>query len=361
MARRGGRITFREYMELALYHPRHGYYARGTVRQGRGGDYLTAPTASGWYAAVVARILDGLARSWGGALRVVDVASGDGSFLAALLAAWGGGPPPGWELLSVERSPAMRRVQEERFAGVAVTLAGAPEELELPQPMPTVLHASELYDALPVHRVVKRPEGLRELMVRSGGSGLEWEEVPAPPRLSAYLHRHGIRLRDGQVAEINLEAGPLHRRLLGSAGAPGVALVLDYGYSARRLYDPRGRGSGSLACYHRHGLSRDPLHHPGEQDITAHVNWDDLRLAARDAGWREAALMPLAEFLIRGGMADLVEERGLGLEREPDAEALAERQEIKRLLDPDGMGSDLKVLLQATPDALPALRATLHG
>lgn len=359
IAARGGRVSFREFMELALYHPERGYYSRGTVRYGRGGDYLTAPTASGWYAAVVARILDRLRAAATGSLRVVDAASGDGAFLAGLLETWGGAPPPGVELVSIERSAALRRLQAERFAGTGVRIVEEAEAAGAWDDGLTVLHASELYDALPVHRVVQRETGLKELAVTVDEGGLGWTETPAAAEITAHLAFHGIELEPGQVAEVCLEAAPLHRRLLSLAGGTGVALVLDYGYTARRLYDPRGRRGGSLACYHRHGLNRDPLLHPGEQDITAHVNWDELRRAAETAGWREVALMPLAELMIRGGIAELADERNLGLERDPDAEALAERQEIKRLLDPDGMGSDLKVLVQATPEAVPAAQEAL--
>jgi SAM-dependent MidA family methyltransferase len=124
-------------------------------------------------------------------------------------------------------------------------------------------------------------------------------------------------------------------------------LTLDYGYETARLYNPRGRRGGSLATFRRHRVARDPLQSPGEIDITAHVNWDDLRAAGRDAGWLEVGLWPLAEFLVRSGLAVELEERGLGMEAENDAATFAARQEIKRLLDPDGMGSDLKVLVQA--------------
>lgn len=354
----GGTIGFRDFMELALYDPEHGYYARGAIRYGRSGDYLTAPTASGWYAAVMARVVGRLAARWGGRIRLVDVASGDGSFLAELLDAWAGTPGVDLELVSIERSVALRTVQQGRFAAHNVRIAASPEELE-PDDSPVVFHASELYDALPVHRVIQRPDGLRELQIIVEDGELQWRETTASDGLWRYLENHEVHLDTDQVAEINLGAEPLHRRLLGLAGNRGVSLVLDYGYPARRLYDPRGRRGGSLACYHRHQLNRDPLQYPGEQDITAHVNWDDLRRAAGLSGWKEAGIFPLAELLIRGGIASLVNERGLGLERDPDAKAITQRQEIKRLLDPDGMGSELRVLIQATPAALPAVEHVL--
>ena len=103
----------------------------------------------------------------------------------------------------------------------------------------------------------------------------------------------------------------------------------------------------SLATFHRHELGRDPLISPGEVDLTAHVNWDDLRGAAAGASWREIGLWPLAEFLVRAGIAEELEAHGLGMDADLDAATITARQEVKRLLDPEGMGSDLKMLVQA--------------
>ena len=135
-----------------------------------------------------------------------------------------------------------------------------------------------------------------------------------------------------------------------------MILVLDYGYEARRLYDARGRAGGSLSTFSRHELGRDPLQAPGEVDLTAHVNWDDLRNAARGAGWTEIGLWPLAEFLIRSGLEQELESRGLGVEAELDAATVTARQEVKRLLDPEGMGSDLKMLVQANGDMVEEMK-----
>jgi len=345
---RGGAVSFEVFMELALYHPVHGYYSQGVTRYGREGDYLTAPTASLWYARTVARLASGLSAEIG-PLTVADLASGDGSFLEAFLEAAGGTGGAATRVVSAEASPALRKLQEERL-GDEVEIVASFTECPTPNG-PVLLHASELFDALPVHRVVQRPEGLRELWVASTGNRLAWEERPASSEVAGYFERHGIELADGQVAEANLRAGALHRELLEWAGDSALVLILDYGYPAGRLYDPRGRRGGSLAVFSRHTLSRDPLEDPGSRDITAHVNWDDLRRPAAGAGWREIGLWPLGVFLLQSGLPGLVEEANLGLARELDAAAYAERQELKRLLDPDGMGADLKVLAQGTGPA----------
>jgi SAM-dependent MidA family methyltransferase len=341
---RGGAVTFRDFMAIALYDPEHGYYSSAEPRYGRSGDFLTAPTASPWYARVVGRFMRDLSAE-AGSVAVVDVAAGDGAFLGELDAALGDGRRQVVDSLwAVERSPAMRA-----RIGASVPRASVVAHIdELPRDLgrPAVLHACELYDAFPVHRVEGGSTGPWEQWVVEEGDGLRIEGRPPLPAVRAYLADHRIALAEGQVAELNLEARASHRRLLEGAGE-GLALVLDYGYETRRLYRARGRRAGSLATYRRHRLGRDPLESPGEVDLTSHVNWDDLRLAATDAGWVEIGLWPLAEFLVRAGLAAELDERGLGMAADLDAATLTARQEVKRLLDPEGMGSDLKVLLQA--------------
>jgi SAM-dependent MidA family methyltransferase len=332
-------------MELALYHPEHGYYTSGRLPWGRGGDYLTAPTASTWYGATVAGMLSEISTRFGGRYRLVDCAAGDGSFLGSVLTALGAGAV---DVLAgataVERSSVLRKRIADRLAGgalaVQVTDRFAGDSAE-----PTVIHASELYDAMPVHLVEQTAAGLLELTVVGTEAGLRWGRRPAGTDLEGYFLRHGVRLEEGQVAEVNPEAESAHREVLESCGN-GVALVLDYGYEAVRLYDSRGRRHGSLVSYRAHEVDREVLDSPGERDLTAHVNWDDLRLAAAGCGWTEIGLMPLAEFLIRAGIAERVDEAGFGIEADLDAGTVAARQEIKRLLDPEGMGSDLKMLIQ---------------
>ncbi len=346
---RGGEVSFDEYMEFVLYHPEHGYYSGAEPRYGRAGDFLTAPTASGWYARVVARLLRRIG-SIVGPVRLVDLASGDGALVAALLEDLGlGAHDVVGKIVSVERSESMRRRQTDRLptTSVDVEVVGALGQIG-PTRAATIFHASELYDAFPVARVVGEVAGLAELAVGVSAEQLVWMRRPPRAEVARYFARHGIELEFGQIAEANLKAESTHLDLLNLGGSSGLCLVLDYGYEARRLYDPRGRGGGSLTTFHRHELGRDPLVAPGEVDLTAHVNWDDLRLAAASAGWTEIGLWPLAEFLVRVGIGDELEERGLGMEAELDAATVSARQEVKRLLDPEGMGSDLKMLVQAT-------------
>jgi SAM-dependent MidA family methyltransferase len=357
---RGGEVTFDVFMELALYHPQHGYYSRAEPRCGRGGDFLTAPTASEWYARVLARLLTSISAATG-PLHLIDLASGDGALISGLFEALGPKVPDVLgEVTSIERSPSMRDLQKARLAGAVVPVRWAGNEREIEAlTEATVVHASELYDALPVVRVAGDRGGLAEMALGVDSGGLAWRRRPARPEVEAYFASHGIEIEEGQIAEANLDAAPLHSRLLTMAGGNGASLVLDYGYEARRLYDARGRGGGSLTTFRRHQLGRDPLIAPGEVDLTAHVNWDDLRVAASAAKWTEIELWPLAEFLIRSGLEQELESRGLGMEADLDATTVSARQEVKRLLDPEGMGSDLKMLVQAKGDMIEVARKVL--
>ncbi len=154
----------------------------------------------------------------------------------------------------------------------------------VPDAVPTVIHASEFYDAQPVARVVGRGDGLREQWVGVDDGGLSLLEREPRSEAVSYFANHRIALEEGQIAEANLEAESTHLRALQAAGADGLTLVLDYGYDSPRLYNPRGRRAGSLATFRQHQVGRDPLRSPGEIDMTTHVNWDDLRSAGAHRG-----------------------------------------------------------------------------
>jgi SAM-dependent MidA family methyltransferase len=343
---RGGAVSFRDFMELALYHSDNGYYSSKEPSYGRAGDYLTAPSASPWYAEVLAAFVADIAGRVG-AVTIVDLGSGDGSFVAHLSSARAS-EGKRWirELVSIERSESMRRHQLERFRATVPSIRVLAPGADFESSGPLLFHASELYDAMPVHRVVGRGSEIRELWVELFEGELRWSERPASHAVVDYFAGHDVTLKDGQIAEANLAAEATHRAALGRASSEGLALTLDYGYDAARLYDPRGRAGGSLATYRGHRVGRDPLRAPGVDDLTAHVNWNDLRRGAQQAGWSEIGFWPLAEFLVRAGIGRVVDDGGIGMSADLDARTVTERQEVKRLLDPDGMGSDLKVLVQ---------------
>lgn len=361
--RRRGQVTFAEFMELALYHPRWGYYTRprtGSGPVGARGDFLTAPTAAPLFAATLAKMLEALAARLGQPLTFVELAAGEGALLEGLVGRLrrnDGGVVGRW--VAVEVADWARRRLQGRIAGLQVVarLEDAPRPLG-----PVVVFASELYDALPAHRVVAEVRAgvmwLKEFFVAvdeaSGGLCFRQGE-PSQETLGDYLAAHHVALEDGQVAELRPQVRALHARHLRWCGDDAVALVLDYGYSAHRLYNPRARRGGTLVGYRHHRLVEDVLAEPGSTDITAHVNFDDLVGAASDVGWESEALEPLGKFLALHGALDLLPSAG-GAGGGLSPRQWVELAAAKRLLSPAGMGSDLKVLAQGRGRAWAAYR-----
>ena len=190
------------------------------------------------------------------------------------------------------------------------------------------------------------------------GGRLQWVlDEPEDGGVEAYLSEHAVSLEEGQVAEVRESVRSLHSSHLAWCGRNAVALILDYGYPARKLYNPRGRRGGSLTGYreHRRVPWQELLEAPGEVDITAHVNFDDLEGAAAEVGWDTGEVRPMAGFLALHGATELLPERCRT--GEPlGASEWAELAAAKRLLVPAGMGVDLKVLAQGSGMAWRAYR-----
>jgi SAM-dependent MidA family methyltransferase len=153
------------------------------------------------------------------------------------------------------------------------------------QHMPAVILSNELVDALPVHIVEKRGDTLYEVYVTiQDGRFAEVLAEPSSPEVAQYLDTYKIRwsdFADGWRAEINLAALQWMRQTASSLAASPASkrrcyiLTIDYGEKARLLYT-RDRYRGTLSCYFKHQLTDRPLVRPGEQDITAHVNFSAL-------------------------------------------------------------------------------------
>ena len=361
IARRGP-VTFARFMELALYHARAGYYTRsrrGAGPAGAEGDFLTAPTAEPLFARTLGTLLRRLTDTLGTKLTFVELGSGEGILLTRLLEALGERRADTLErVAAVEIGAWARERIIARCTGVDVAMRL--DGLERPRG-PVLLFMSELYDALPVHRVtMRRRAGVLELaefhVQADAAGGLAWSlGVPSTSELADYLHERGVRLEEGQIAELRPALDAKHERALRWCGDDAVALVLDYGYATHQLYNPRGRSRGTLTGYRSHRTVDDVLVDPGRVDITAHINFDDLARAAEVAGWASGPLVPLGPFLAMHGALDLLPapvENAATLRPEEWA-ALGG---AKRLLSPAGMGSDLKVLAQGRGRAWEAYR-----
>jgi SAM-dependent MidA family methyltransferase len=331
---REGPISFSDFMEAALYDAAEGYYARGP-RIGEGGDFVTSPRVSSAFAGTIARLFAIDAASIEGPADFVEVGAGDGLFLEDLTAALRRVDPAlhaRLRLTAVESSPAGRSALAGRALDPRPRVLASVEELSEGS-VTGWIFSNELYDALPVVRVAGSADGLQELRVGWRGGAFVWEPAAAPEVLRGHLASFGVTLEAGQKGEIAPGAEALHRRLARVLQA-GWLVTFDYGHPARFLYHPFARREGTLAVHVGGRRGGDPLARPGEQDLTAHVNWDVLLRAGEAEGLRAERLARQGIFLAEAGVFDL-------------ARSDAEKWRIFRLVDPGGMGEEISVLVQS--------------
>jgi SAM-dependent MidA family methyltransferase len=362
LIRERGPLTVAAFMDFALYDSEHGYYARTAQRSGRAGDFFTSvdvgPIFGELMEAQLAEMAGMLSSRFSiSSFDLVEAGAGNGRLAADILRsahAHHRGVYESLRLHLVEASAGARAVQRATLGETADRLASSGDTL--PASFEGVLFANELLDALPVHQVVMRAEGLREVYVdvsRSAKASAERlhlvEGPPSTPALAAYLDRLGVTLEPGWRVEINLRAvdwiRDAARRL-----RRGFIVLIDYGHEARELYSPT-HSAGTLTTFARHqssGPESPPdapawLRHPGDQDMTAHVDFTSVRAAAEAEGLTTIAFLDQTYFL-------------MGLVGGWSAEALAERaRALKTLIIPGGIGSTHKVLILGKDVGTPAL------
>jgi SAM-dependent MidA family methyltransferase len=172
------------------------------------------------------------------------------------------------------------------------------------------------------------------------------------PRISAYFLAEGIKIAEGQEAEINLQA-PLWLEKMSSLLKRGFLMTIDYGCLAAELYDP-WRRHGTLRCFYRHQLADSPYDNVGRQDMTAHVDFTSLIRKGNEIGLDFTGLVPQYRFLMAMGLLEEIAE--ISKDRSP-VDSLQLRLSLKHLIDPEkGMGEIFKVLIQHRGVEKPELR-----
>lgn len=356
------RITFAEFMEVALYWPRGGYYSGSNSAAGDdaspfgpSGDYYTSPMAHPTFGALLAiqlyqfwQLLDRP-----DPFHVVEPGSGNGQLsrdIQAVAAFLPGGFPDCLRYIRLDRGAA------GRVSGSPLTEQLVSVGIPLRRLRGCIL-SNELMDAFQVHQVrVERGE-LREVYVTldnsspspsgsgKGDAGCPLVEAmgdPSTPALAGRLRELGIELAEGQTAEINLA---LDGWAAGAAGAleAGYVLTIDYGRTAEELYSAKQRFRGALTTYFQHTQTDAPLRDIGQQDITAQVDFTSLMNAGRRAGLEPLGYTTQAQFLRNLGLDWL--RRRVTSTPLPVAQGAANRAGILALTRPGGLG-DFKVLAQ---------------
>jgi len=353
-----GPMSFSRYMHLCLYDPFHGYYSRNAEQFGKAGDFYTSSDVHAVFGRLLARQFDEIWRALGrpAQIEILELGPGRGLFARDVLD-WSRKKFPDF-LASLtytlqEASPALcARLQESLRGhldnGKAHVGAGAltcPAERSsaaadihrtLASEVPLIVFANEFFDALPVE--ILSPAGKLHIALENN----RLHEIWLPPLAEEleFLDRYGVHPEAGERIEVPLLAQTWVQKI-----APlieqGLLLIIDYGYT--RNEQLAGRYRGTLMAYRHHSASPDPYQAPGEQDLTAHVNFTALAGACELGGMRCERLLTESQFLMGIGegnqFADAFEDCCVPQERAKVA------LQLKHLITPVGMGENFQVLI----------------
>jgi len=344
-----GPITFAKYMDACLYDPRHGYYTRAEQSPRR--DYFTSVDASPIFGRLLARQFQEMWVQLGrpAEFLLLELGAGPGALAAQVLDFTAESFPEFYvavQYVAVERSAVRRAAAAAAGGSLAMHLAAGHFAMLSDMPAQILcgcIFSNEFFDALPVHRLAREANDLREIYVGLGANGLCEQFGPlSTPALTEYLHEQGITLQEGQLAEVNLEACAWIAEI-GARLGRGFALTIDYGHAAEELYDQRHM-RGTLLAYEKHRASENFFRAPGQQDLTAHVNFTALQRHGSAVGLQRTGFTSQSNFLLalarHGDFADL---------QSPamsESEQIRARLLFKTLIYPEGMGETFQILIQ---------------
>jgi SAM-dependent MidA family methyltransferase len=346
-----GAITFAEFMETVLYHE-SGYYSQQARSMGQRGDFFTSVHLGEAFGAMLA-------------VQFVELWQRLGSPPSFDLVEMGAGQ--GW--LARDILIHLRDYCESCFTCVRYTIVEKSTDL-IDQQKTTLqslldsgvviqwqtwseidsqsivgcVFSNELIDAFAVHQVQRMNDRLMEVYVTWEGDRLV--EILGPPSteaIAAYFKAAAIDLLspdypEGYRTEVNLQALDWLETVADRL-SKGYLITIDYGYSARRYYNP-GRANGTLQCYYQHQVHGDPYINLGQQDITAHVDFTALQTQGDRLGLVTLGLTQQAAFLMYLGLGDRIASlsQGAGLSGETMLDRLHTRDALHRLIDPTGLG-----------------------
>ncbi|HMT65628.1 MAG TPA: SAM-dependent methyltransferase [Ottowia sp.] len=358
IAAAGGWLPFERFMHLALYAPGLGYYAHGSRKFGAlpesGSDFVTAPELSPLFArALAVQVADSLAAT--GTDEVWEFGAGSGALAAGLIEALDALGQPLARYTIVDVSGALRARQRQRLAAHGARVAWADA---LPPALRGVVVGNEVLDAMPVTLLARQggqwhergvivdesnqaptPDRPAPAAIKTEAIRFAWADRPTvlrPPVEVDGAHDYLTELHPQAHAFVATVAEALRR------GGAGAAYFIDYGFPEAEYYHPQ-RSGGTLVCHRAHRVDDDPLADVGDKDITAHVNFTGVALAAQDAGLDVLGYTSQGRFLLNRGIARALAEADLPT-----------RANAMKLLDEHEMGELFKVIGLATPGHPPA-------
>ena len=336
-------------MQAALYDPPDGYYRRRRIRQGRAGDYRTAPETSPLFGAVFAHYFMKSYFDLGAPdeFAIIEVGAAAGDCARAVLMTLQREFPKVFnatrylidEISDDARSRALTKLGEFKDRIQFRSLS----EIESPLPH-AIIFSNELLDAFPVNRVIGRNGTIRELRVGLNDEGeFAWIEDELSSDVAEYCARVGLQLGEGQIYEVNLGAEEFISRAA-QVISEGLLITVDYGADRNVLLNDPNRFQGTLRAFHQHHFVDDLLARPGAHDLTTTVDWTQIQEAGARSGLEILRLQRLDEFLLGEGALD--ELGSTANDIYDPVERLNLNAAARELIMPNGMAASFQVLVQ---------------
>ena len=349
----GGAISFAKYMELCLYHPVWGYYQTPRLKLGKEGDFYTSAHIGSVMGHAIANKLASAAKPYidcDESVIVLEWGGGEGRLASAVLNACREHFPQFYSRLkfvSVENSEYHRTIQQQRLnqheAKIEGLISSSEDRLwKLFQSHPIFLFANELLDAFPVYRLRRTQNQWMEIAVCWNEHKNEFQELlisPHDPAVQQAIKQLNGDYLENQIIEINIQSLDWIR-CIGKEMKRGFVCISDYGDSSQQLHASH-RMNGTFLCYRNHIAIDDPYHQLGEQDMTAHVNFEWCKEAAEQSGFQQIELMTQKQFLLDQGIMQWLQEHD---GKDPFSATARNNRSIRQLLLSDGMSELFKIM-----------------
>ena len=330
----GGKISFAEYMESALYAPGLGYYCAGLQKFGARGDFITAPEISPLFSRCLAhqcqQILSTLDEP-----QILEFGAGSGIMAADILCELERLNCLPDHYMILELSAELQQRQRQTIEKHATHLLERVRWIHHwpKEPFNGVVLANEVLDAMPVRRIQWQDNKIIEKRVCWQNDAFSWcDGDQIHPEHLTFQHVTGY------TSEYNEALGSWIKQA-GDSLRSGMILAIDYGYSRQEYYHPL-RCDGTLMCYYQHRGHSNPFILTGLQDITAHVDFTAVAEAAIKADLNVSGYTSQAFFLLANGLTEIAEATC----PEKVSAQVQLSQQIKKLTMPDAMGETFKVI-----------------
>jgi len=338
MKAHGGKISFAQYMDLALYTPGLGYYSSGTQKFGKHGDFVTAPELSPLFSQCLARQCQEILQNLNGG-DILEIGAGSGQMAADILIELKNlnSFPDHYYILEV--SADLKKRQQEKLQKLCPEFFDRIIWLDRlpPSGFSGIILGNEVLDAMPVRQFRIINDAIYEIDVieKNGKLKQVFSKTENPEFLELY---HSQSWPDKYNSEINLNLKPWILSLAEILKS-GVILLVDYGFPRHEYYHP-DRSMGTLMCHYRHYAHSDPFLYPGLQDISTHVDFTAIAEAASEAELDVLGFTHQAAFLLGTGLMELAEQK----QNDSEKEKAAQNHAIHILTSPAEMGELFKVI-----------------